>query len=126
MSNPDVKEVDGKLVKNTLKDYDVVDWNTCTDNDYAADKRQYICIPQAEPKEDVDKYYKSNLMYFKNVAMPFFYEYVKAMNFTIDSTELHGFAYHFGRAKWKEYFTFKYIGLGILIFIGAMIMRSCN
>jgi hypothetical protein len=121
VGSPDVKEVDGKLVKKHLDILTISDWNPSYDGDYNSDKRQYICLQQAKPKEDFDKYYKTNLMYFKNVAMPFFYDFVKAMNFTIDSTELHSFAYHFGRAKWKEYFTFRFIGLGIVLFVGVML-----
>ena len=96
------------MKKNNDGVYEVIDpekmqWNKFMHNpeyDDPMDGNIYITTTDVEPKEDFDKYYRYNIMYFKNVAIVFWYDFMKGMNFVIDSLEKHNFAYHFGRAYW--------------------------
>lgn len=97
-------------------------WDAFHPNEnFHIDPREYECITQVEPKEDFDKYYARNMMYFKNVAIHVFYDYLKLMNFIIDGTEKHSFAYHLGRTLWKNYLLY-FIVFGIVVFCVAMLV----
>lgn len=116
------KNINGTKAVVKLPKYATYAWDAFHPNDdYHIDPREYECIVQAEPKEDFDKYYARNMMYFKNVAIHVFYDYMRLMNFVIDGTEKHSFAYHLGRAVWKNYLYY-FIAFGIVTFCVAMLV----
>ena len=100
-------------------------WNSIDMNqDRFIDDREFIRERTVEPKEDVS-FYIGNMMYFKNVAIHIFYDYVKMLNWFIDRTEKHGFMYHFGRAHFIMTIV-RFGMLGVLMFIVAMIYKDCH
>ena len=87
------------------------------------DTREYFRDVTCEPKTDFDKYYATNMMYFKNVGVHEMYDYIKANNFFIDHTEKHDFAYHMGRSTWRTVML-GIIAFGIVLFLIEMFVMG--
>lgn len=117
----------GEIVVNKYLDFgDCFTWEQ--QDDYPGSKefvdtREYFRAQTTPPKEDFDKFYATNMMYFKNVGVHEMYDYIKANNFFIDHTEKHPFAYHMGRASWKTAL-YLFIAGGVLLFALEMFVMG--
>lgn len=113
----------GLMVVNNIPYEATMSWDAITSTaDYHLDDREYVCVPQTPKKDNFDMYYKHNMMYFKNVAIHVLYDYVKCMNFVIDGTEKHSFAYHLGKATWISTFIYRFFGASLIVFFIAMLI----
>lgn len=106
-----------------LKLRDIANWGAVINSAMDYDPRQYKAITTVEPKVS-NMFYDENLLYFKNVALPFFFTYIRTMNFTIDSLEKHNFFFHYGRHRFINWFIGLPCGIAIVIFFIRMLLMT--
>jgi len=113
----------GGIFIQNLKACNIDNWGARINSAMDYDPRQYKAIPTTEPKIS-NSFYDENLLYFKNVALPFFFTYIRSMNFTIDSLEKHSFFYHFGRNAFVSWVIGVPCIIAAFIFFIKMIMMT--
>jgi hypothetical protein len=113
----------GGIFIQNLKACNIDNWGARINSAMDYDPRQYKAIPTTEPKIS-NSFYDENLLYFKNVAFPFFFTYIRSMNFTIDSLEKHSFFYHFGRNAFVSWVIGVPCIIAAFIFFIKMIMMT--